>query len=895
VPPLASLNTGDTFSIEGWLKRGSTGGASNQVVASKQGSSWTLALNTANKLVLQANGLTITTSTAAITDTSAWHYVAATKTGSNVHVYVDGTDVTGTVSNVTLANSTSPLAIGQNANANWFNGKLDEVALYGTSLTSTQVAGHYALGAAPANAALPGVSGQTKDGEELSASQGTWTASPTTYSYQWRLCDSSGSACQNIVGATSQHYMPGHSEVGASVRVVVTAQNASGASTAATSAASGTVSASPPANTSLPAITGTTTESSTLTADAGAWSGTPASYSYQWQRCGADGGSCLDISGATTQSFALGAADVGHALRVRVTATNPAGSVDATSEPTSLVAGLAPSVTASPAVTGASTPPVQADQLTAHAATFGGTVISRSWQWQRCDDQGANCTDISGATSDFYQLDADDIGATVRVTETATNQTGSTPAYSATLGVVHSAAPVATTQPSIVGTPSQDARLVLVNANWSGGVGIDRYQWQRCDASGSRCADLPDATHWFYDITQVDVSHTIRVVETAENVFGSTRAVSDRTAVVTGTGATQAPANTAIPHVDGLAAQARTLTATTGDWSGDSLAYWYQWQQCAPDGGSCADIDGATADKYVLAAGDVGKTVRVVVTADNSLGSASAASAVTDVVSPPKAPVNGEPPEVSGGHESGDILAAATGSWDDSASSYSYQWRRCDASGANCADIPGATHVGYWVDTDDIDSTIRVRVTAQGLGASDATSSAAGDPIDGVPLPTTVQANLKSMTQAVVRNGAQETTATCDVVCDQVRKAVAEANTSPASAAHAIAEQAATVESYTGALPPSPTADPPTVETPTPRPRSVPTPKAPPPPAVPPEAEGLCLRSLRWRSRVKRPARSAGGSAPRRTQSISTSGSRPRRPRPTSGHGLSPAWPALGS
>ena len=49
--------------------------------------------------------------------------------------------------------------------------------------------------------------------------------------------------------------------------------------------------------------------------------------------------------------------------------------------------------------------------------------------------------------------------------------------------------------------------------------------------------------------------------------------------------------------------------------------------------GSCAPIGGATQPSYVLAAGDVGKSIRVVVTATNAAGSADATSAATAVVS----------------------------------------------------------------------------------------------------------------------------------------------------------------------------------------------------------------------------------------------------------------------
>jgi Calcineurin-like phosphoesterase len=94
----------------------------------------------------------------------------------------------------------------------------------------------------------------------------------------------------------------------------------------------------PPANTSPPTISGSPVQGQTLTADPGSWSGTaPLAYAYQWRRCDAGGGSCSDIAGATATSYTLVAADVGSTIRVRVTATNSAGSAAASSEPTAVV------------------------------------------------------------------------------------------------------------------------------------------------------------------------------------------------------------------------------------------------------------------------------------------------------------------------------------------------------------------------------------------------------------------------------------------------------------------------------------------------------------------------------------------------------------------------------
>jgi uncharacterized membrane protein YgcG len=73
-----------------------------------------------------------------------------------------------------------------------------------------------------------------------------------------------------------------------------------------------------------------------------------------------------------------------------------------------------------------------------------------------------------------------------------------------------------------------------------------------------------------------------------------------------------------------------TLTATHGSWtSATPVTYQVQWQRCEL---VCTDIPSATADTYVAAADDVGSSLRVVVTATNTSGSASSQSLNTGVV-----------------------------------------------------------------------------------------------------------------------------------------------------------------------------------------------------------------------------------------------------------------------
>jgi hypothetical protein len=67
-----------------------------------------------------------------------------------------------------------------------------------------------------------------------------------------------------------------------------------------------------------------------LTADPGEWSGTgPLDYEYQWVRCDFYGENCVEIAGATGETYALTSDDVGSTIQVVVTASNAAGSAQA--------------------------------------------------------------------------------------------------------------------------------------------------------------------------------------------------------------------------------------------------------------------------------------------------------------------------------------------------------------------------------------------------------------------------------------------------------------------------------------------------------------------------------------------------------------------------------------
>ena len=98
-----------------------------------------------------------------------------------------------------------------------------------------------------------------------------------------------------------------------------------------------------PRNTVRPTISGKAREGELLTANPGTWSGTqPLTFAYQWRRCDANGVNCSNIIGATAKTYTLTSVDVGNRLRVRVRASNDAGSATATSLASAVVSAAPP-------------------------------------------------------------------------------------------------------------------------------------------------------------------------------------------------------------------------------------------------------------------------------------------------------------------------------------------------------------------------------------------------------------------------------------------------------------------------------------------------------------------------------------------------------------------------
>ncbi len=209
-----------------------------------------------------------------------------------------------------------------------------------------------------------------------------------------------------------------------------------------TAAGAASTQATPPRNTSLPAISGTLRVGETLTASPGTWAGDrPMSFSYQWVRCSGAVSNCANVAGATRRRYALTSRDLNRRLIVSVTARNAAGGASAQSRASGVVDRRAagPVNTSPPTISGT---PQEGQTLSANPGAWTGTQpISFAYAWLRCDRNGGSCAGISGATGQSYTLTSADVGQTVRVRVAARNSAGSRSSTSVPSAVVNRATP----------------------------------------------------------------------------------------------------------------------------------------------------------------------------------------------------------------------------------------------------------------------------------------------------------------------------------------------------------------------------------------------------------------------------------------------------------------------
>lgn len=220
----------------------------------------------------------------------------------------------------------------------------------------------------------------------------------------------------------------------------------------------------PPVNTVAPVASGTADVGETLSCTTGTWTGTaPITYTYQWYRTSGPGST--PISGATSSTYLLDAADVGEQVFCIVAASNAAGSDSISSNNLGPVTsgGTAPVNTVAPVASGTMR---LGETLSCTTGTWTGTPTpTYAYQWQR------GGVDIGGATASTHTVVAADLYAAITCVVTATNASGSASEPSNAL----------TSPLKVIWDIDPDAAIWVRSAGWSVGIGSPEGAWATAD------------------------------------------------------------------------------------------------------------------------------------------------------------------------------------------------------------------------------------------------------------------------------------------------------------------------------------------------------------------------------------------------------------------------------
>ena len=147
----ASLDITGDITLAAWVKRDVVGGVDG-IITKNDNVTWSydLYVNSSNQLGFDINGSNVANSSNTVADTE-WHHVAATRSGSTIVFYIDGT-AAGVGLNGTAFNSGSmPVSVGtfsveSPCGSGCFDGAIDDARIYNRALSTTEVKRLYNLG-----------------------------------------------------------------------------------------------------------------------------------------------------------------------------------------------------------------------------------------------------------------------------------------------------------------------------------------------------------------------------------------------------------------------------------------------------------------------------------------------------------------------------------------------------------------------------------------------------------------------------------------------------------------------------------------------------------------------------------------------------------------------------
>ena len=327
------------------------------------------------------------------------------------------------------------------------------------------------------------------------------------------------------------------------------------------------------------------------------------------------------------------------------------------------------------------------------------TAVSYDYQWIRTNSRGAD-TDIRDATGSSYTVSEADLGKTIKVRVSFTDDAGSeesvksaatVPVVEPKSGLLAGFTLVDASDQAVLATLSDGATLALADpANGSYGIRADTKSGAqigsvRLQLTGAKSVDQTDGSAPYslygdrgenalnggnlpvgaYTLTATAYSEGgLEILEMSFTVTGPAQEVQNSPA-------------TGAPTISGTAQVGQTLTASTdgiADQDGLPSVFAYQWKRYDADGNTFEAIIGHDSSTYTLAESEEGKRVKVEVAFTDSGGSnegplvsdAYPSSETVGAAGQGNTPPTSSNGTVSTDEDAGYVFAAADFSYSDS-------------------------------------------------------------------------------------------------------------------------------------------------------------------------------------------------------------------------------------
>ena len=460
-------------------------------------------------------------------------------------------------------------------------------------------------------------------------------------------------------------------------------------------------------------ITGTVTEDQELTVNTSELVDRnglpdPSTYNHQWHRT--IGGTTTDVSGETGTTYTLTSDDVGSTMTVTVSYTdNQSFSNTITSDPTTVVRQYNRPPAGSVTISGTVTEGQELTVNTSALVDLNGLPDPSTYNYQWHRTIGGTTTDVSGETGVTYTLTSEDVGSTMTVTVSYTdndNYLGTKDSLETTVVRQYNRPPSGSI--TISGTVIEVEELTvntsaLVDLNGLPDPSTYNYQWYRTNAQGTT-SEISGETGTTYTLTSEDVGSTMTVtVSYVDNADYSNTITSDPTIVVNQFN--RSPDGTVT--ISGPASEYETLTASNDltDVNGPNpLEITYQWKR---DG---SDISGENLSYYNLTSDDVGSKMTVTASYTDNAGyfEIKESAETMTVRQANRAPFGTV--TISGTVIEDETLTASNDLTDPNGPNplvITYQWNRTNAQGTTTG-ISGETGATYKLTSDDVGSKMTV-------------------------------------------------------------------------------------------------------------------------------------------------------------------------------------------